>query len=465
MGLGIKPIRIKQWSDLEKFVFRDRWPELNRHRTKRIFRGVTDSAFSLTTTLQRVGGSSRELEPKLLRQFKKYAHQDVINCRTDWHWLTLAQHHGLPTRFLDWTNSPFVGLHFATADWPNSGTDGALWALDFISLQQWLPASLRNSLDKLHVKVFTTDELADAAASPQVLEDLSKREFMVVFEPPSLDGRIVNQYAALTAMSRAGSDQEKWLLSRKQTVCEKLIIPCHLKAKIRERLDMMNITERVLYPGLDGLTMWLKRYYGPKWPPSNQVQPIYKGKYLHFFRAPNGWEYVERPKAQAGIAIVAVTSEGRLILIEQYRAAHKKTVIELPAGLIEPGQDANKAVRAELRQETGYTCAKAIPICKGALSPGLVNETNIMYCVQGLRRADSSKDDEAEGGIVRHGQTRGNPGEQERIQTWEVPVDDVPRWLEKRRGSGLVIDLRIYAGLQFVRGQATVKRFQERSAG
>jgi hypothetical protein len=271
MGSGIETIEIKRWDDLEENVFRDWWPELNRHRTKRVFRGLTESAFALSTTLQRMGGSSRELEPKLLRQFKKYAHQDVTNCRSDWHWLTLAQHHGLPTRFLDWTNSPFVGLHFATADWPSSRTDGALWALDFTEVKQLLPNTLRNRLDDLGVKVFTTEELADVAPSLPVLEELSKKElnnqdFMIVFEPPSLDGRIVNQYAALTAMSRAETDTGGWLDGQEKIVCQKLIIPHCLKPEIRERLDMINITERVLFPGLDGLSVWLKRYYGPKWP-------------------------------------------------------------------------------------------------------------------------------------------------------------------------------------------------------
>lgn len=267
MDSAVETIRIEEWSTLEDFFFKDEWPELNRHRTKHIFRGLTNSAYELTTTLQRMGGSSRQLEPKLLRQFKKYAHRDVAES-TDWHWLAVAQHHGLPTRFLDWTNSPFVALHFATADWPGSSADGAVWMLDFIKVQRWLPEPLMALLKELDVNVFTTTELADVAESLQALEALEAAgvgEFMVVFEPPSLDDRIVNQYAALSVMSRPDRAPGEWLGSRDETVCQKLVIARNLKAQIRERLDMMNMTERVFYPGLDGLTMWLKRYYGPAW--------------------------------------------------------------------------------------------------------------------------------------------------------------------------------------------------------
>jgi hypothetical protein len=85
----------------------------------------------------------------------------------------------------------------------------------------------------------------------------------VFIDPPSLDERIVNQFALLSMISSPRVQLDAWL-ARHQGLYRKIVIPASLKWEIRDRLDQANITERVLFPGLDGLSRWLKRYYSPR---------------------------------------------------------------------------------------------------------------------------------------------------------------------------------------------------------
>jgi len=66
---------------------------------------------------------------------------------------------------------------------------------------------------------------------------------------------------ALMSSPRARLDD--WL-ARHPGIVRRILIPASMKWEIRDKLDQANITERVLYPGLDGLSRWLKRYYTPK---------------------------------------------------------------------------------------------------------------------------------------------------------------------------------------------------------
>jgi hypothetical protein len=58
---------------------------------------------------------------------------------------------------------------------------------------------------------------------------------------------------------------DEWLV-KNPNLYRKVIIPAELKLEIRDKLDQSNITERVLFPGLDGLSAWLARHYAPLGP-------------------------------------------------------------------------------------------------------------------------------------------------------------------------------------------------------
>ncbi len=100
--IAVREIRPKNWSELQEALFAESWNEnIRRFRSDFAFRGLGNSDWALKTSLARLGGNYRELEAHLLRNFKKYARERTLPYESEWTWLALAQHHGLPTRLLD----------------------------------------------------------------------------------------------------------------------------------------------------------------------------------------------------------------------------------------------------------------------------------------------------------------------------------------------------------------------------
>ena len=257
-------ISVSSWDELHHELHHDSWKSsLGRFRSAFAFRGMEDASDDLTTTLFRLGGQYINHEGHLLRNFRKYAHRDAVPGDSIWNWLALAQHHGLPTRLLDWTFSPLVALHFATQDLAMFDVDGVVWCADYTKTHARLPKSLRLILKEEQADVFTTEMLGRAADQLWKFDELSEgKPFCVFLEPPSLDERITNQFALLSLMSDSQTALDDWLEDHPE-LCRRIIIPAKLKWEIRDKLDQANITEHVLFPGLDGLGRWLKRYYSP----------------------------------------------------------------------------------------------------------------------------------------------------------------------------------------------------------
>lgn len=251
------------FNELNEILYEGSFKEgINRFRSDFVYRGLSSKEYGLQTSLMRLGGDYSSLERHLIRNFKKYAHRTEHMENTIWSWLSLAQHHGLPTRLLDWTYSPLIALHFATANIHEYDRDGVIWCIDYVKLHALLPKNLRYILNDEGCNAFTTELLYQGAKSLDEFEDLGKEEFVLFFEPPSLDDRIVNQYALFSVASSASLVLDEWI-SQKNALYKKVIIKKELKWEIRDKLDQANITERVLFPGLSGLCNWLKRHYSP----------------------------------------------------------------------------------------------------------------------------------------------------------------------------------------------------------
>jgi hypothetical protein len=259
--------RVESWTEINERLYAGSWKEgLGRFRSPYAFRGMSCASHDLRTALINLGGAGKP-EAHLLRNFRKYAHKDAVPGDSVWNWLALAQHHGLPTRLLDWTFSPYVAMHFATQNLERYNEDGAIWCVDYIKVHALLPESLRRILKQEEADVFTAEMLSRAADTLPKFDALREGSHFVAFlEPPSLDERIVNQFALFSTMSSPSAAMDEWLNDRPD-LWFKIVIPASFKWEIRDKLDQANITERVLFPGLDGLTRWLKRYYTPKLPP------------------------------------------------------------------------------------------------------------------------------------------------------------------------------------------------------
>ena len=256
--------RAQSWNELQDWLFQDAWDmQIGRYRSRYAFRGISNVDYPLETTLIRLGGDYVALERHLLRAFRKYAHRSVVKRDSVWEWLSVAQHYGLPTRLMDWTYSPFVALHFATASIDCMDRDGVIWAVNYVKAHKLLPRALRQELQCEGANVFTVEMLSESVESLEKLAGLSAAEFLLFFEPPSMDDRIVNQFALLSVASDPAMILDDWLIQRPE-LFRKVIIPKSLKWEIRDKLDQANVTERVLFPGLGGLSRWLKRHYSPK---------------------------------------------------------------------------------------------------------------------------------------------------------------------------------------------------------
>jgi hypothetical protein len=254
---------IDSWRDLDDALTDVAWGRHPEHaRSTVVYRGLARASYSNVSSLARLTGDYAALERHLLRNFRKYAHQAAPG-PTMWDWLALGQHHGLPTRLIDWTFSPYVALHFATASWAED--DAVLWAVDCVRAHRSLPPVLRGSLGQEGALVFTTEQLAAHARDFAGLEGLceSGEPFALFFEPPTLDERIANQAAVLSVISDPTCHMDAWLQEHPDA-WRAWRIPVELKHEVRARLDQAQITERVLMPGLDGLAAYLRRYYSPQ---------------------------------------------------------------------------------------------------------------------------------------------------------------------------------------------------------
>ena len=262
MGVLLSP---KDWEELNKLLWKKSWnPKKEKINPYVAFRGLSENYDNLKTSIQRIGSfSESELatrERRLIDNFRIYASEHCTLGSSDWDVYMIAQHYGLPTRLLDWTSNPYVALFHATQNSDKLCKDGEIWYV----LRDKTNATLPPPFDALlkgqqGYNLFYLETLKNKFKKLEQFDKQSK-EALIWFEPPSSNSRFVNQYAFFSVMPGIATSTSEWL--KRHSGCYFIVrIPASLKHEIRERLKIMNISHRTMYPGLSGVAKWLKEFY------------------------------------------------------------------------------------------------------------------------------------------------------------------------------------------------------------
>ena len=145
----IREVRIQSIPDLLPLLSEQEYrPDLDRNRSNYLYRGMPDVNYKMITSLRRnCKQLEKNLELAILQNFAKYAaREDPYVSRNIWQCMITGQHNGLPTRLLDWSQSPLVGLHFATAEENLENMedhDCMVWRIDMQELYSLLPDRYR----------------------------------------------------------------------------------------------------------------------------------------------------------------------------------------------------------------------------------------------------------------------------------------------------------------------------------
>jgi len=258
---------IHNWDELQSAIFEGVWDEsILRYRDNCVYRGMSNRDWGLTPSLNRTCAHDMTLEKQMLRSFKKYGYADLQHVTSFWQLLALAQQFGLPTRLLDWTYSPLVAAHFATEDQDAYDRDGVIYCAHTDRVNRQLPPALRSMLESERANIFTMEMMDRIGGNFDALMAVSSTPYALFFEPASVVNRIANQYALFSLCSDPALMIDQ--LPVEEGAFRRIIIPAEVKLEIRDKLDYINISERMIYPGLSGISKWITRRYaalGPKY--------------------------------------------------------------------------------------------------------------------------------------------------------------------------------------------------------
>ena len=247
-----KTVTLSSWDELHTYASRRGW----------MFRGERTTTWVPKTSIERCCDrlgvppkKRRTIEDRIIREFRRAYHQfsaGVPNRESTVEWLAIMQHHGAPTRLLDFTYSAYVAAYFAVEE---AEEDSVVWALNGPwALQQAAEILKRAGKKKVEsmFKPFMDDD-----------EKLAKSLFMTKphvlaawpMNPFRLNERLRVQQGVFMIqgdIDRPYIENLKALSTRTTDNIVRIIIPESLRQSALQNLWTMDISRAALFPGLDG---------------------------------------------------------------------------------------------------------------------------------------------------------------------------------------------------------------------
>lgn len=252
-----------------RFIFRGH-SSLEYKLLPSIFREETTNFSGRTTKYS-------QLEFNILSDFISEANRFAKGIQSDNYiaWLEIAQHFGVPTRLLDFTENPLVALYFACEN--ISSNDAAVCVLNVPSYNKKFYSDnsyfVLSNLSKQKVKYIVDSEIVYQDFQTQHYNNPSYLQFPWIYKPCYIEERMTLQSSIFMLWAAQKSDLEyfmeekNFLLfdenvnNKEDGILGKIIIPHNIKKHIIEQLNLLGVNEKSIYPGLDGIGKYIKTKY------------------------------------------------------------------------------------------------------------------------------------------------------------------------------------------------------------
>lgn len=209
------------------------------------YRGHSKANWKLIASLVRKRLGDLNKESEIISRFRQNASLLLSDRPPDeLHWLTIMQHYTVPTRLLDWTESPLFGLYFSVIDHLNF--DGALWVLKPVALNQ---LSHINPDNPKYIPTFDDEILRNYYPSSLASEKVTRLKPIAVIGPRNT-ARMQAQLGVFTVMHRDTTPVED--LGDKSHIF-RYKIPSQAKRRIEQELNVLKIDKFQLFPELQSL--------------------------------------------------------------------------------------------------------------------------------------------------------------------------------------------------------------------